>query len=138
MKSFVQLVQRQMKAKGISLRGVAKEASMDPSFFSKVLAGKRSPPSDERILKRLAGLLEIDPLQLIISTGMIPSELQGLMESEDFLHALRQGRVPQMASRPAPAPVRAAAAPVRERPAPARPQPAVFIPRSKELSEDLL
>ncbi len=89
MQSFAQLITVGMKEKSISLRAVAREINLDPSFFSKVLAGKRTPPSDEKTLTKLAGLLEIDPLRLIISTGMIPSQLKPILESEDFLQSVR-------------------------------------------------
>ncbi|OGR54370.1 MAG: hypothetical protein A3I11_01345 [Elusimicrobia bacterium RIFCSPLOWO2_02_FULL_39_32] len=85
MKKFVQLIEEKMKEKGISLRKVAKEIEVDPSFFSKVLSGKRTPPGDEKVLKKLALFLGLDPLELIISTGRIPEELRSFMESSEFL-----------------------------------------------------
>lgn len=90
MKRFTQLITQKMKEKGISLRKVAKEIELDPSFFSKVLAGKRTPPADEKVLKNLAYLLDIDPLELIISTGRIPEELQFFMESPEFLKIIEK------------------------------------------------
>ena len=97
MKSFVHLVNERMSGQSLSLRKVAKGAGLDPSFFSKVLAGKRSPPSDEKVLVKLAKCLGIDPMALVISTGLIPSELQPLMEKPEFLRSLygRAGFRPQ-------------------------------------------
>lgn len=88
MNSFVNLISSKISERRSSLRKVARGVGLDPSFLSKVLAGKRSPPSDEKILKRLAKFLEIDPTLLIISTGKIPSELQPLMEDPLFLKSL--------------------------------------------------
>src|SRR3989344_797625 len=88
MKSFVHLVNERMSGQSLSLRKVAKGAGLYPSFFSKVLAGKRSPPSDEKVLVKLAKCLGIDPMALVISTGLIPSELQPLMEKPEFLRSL--------------------------------------------------
>ncbi|MBI3013153.1 MAG: helix-turn-helix transcriptional regulator [Elusimicrobia bacterium] len=69
-KMFVRLVEEGMKKTGLSLRTVAREAGLDPSFLSKVLSLKRSPPSEEKCLKKLAEILEINPVLLSISTGM--------------------------------------------------------------------
>ena len=86
--SFVHLVTEGISRQGLSLRKLAAQIDLDPSFFSKVLAGKRSPPSDEKILRKLAKILDIDPLLLIVATGRIPSELQELMENPDFLNKI--------------------------------------------------
>lgn len=88
MTSFSNLVNAKIDTQKVSLRKVAKEAGLDPSFLSKVLSGKRSPPSDEKILRKVAKFLEINPVLLIVSTGRIPSELQGLMENPKFLESL--------------------------------------------------
>lgn len=123
MGSFIQIVNEGMKRKDISLRAVARELSLDPSFFSKVLAGKRTPPSDEKILNKLARLLEVDATRLIISTGLIPSELQPLFENQEFIDSVRE----QKPMRPIP--------PQRIRPVSA---PVPVPQRSHHLSEDLL
>lgn len=91
MRSFINLVTAKMRGQRISIRKVAREAGLDPSFFSKVLLGKRSPPSDEKVLRKLAKLLRMDPSLLIISTGTIPSELQPFMEKPEFLKQIRKG-----------------------------------------------
>ena len=96
-----------MNEQSLSLRKVARAAGLDPSFFSKVLSGKRSPPSNEKILIRLAHCLKMDPVLLIISTGTIPSQLQSAMENPDFLESVRDrarfrtAALPKGASRPA-------------------------------------
>lgn len=128
MTSFPELIESGMKQKNISLRAVAREIKLDPSFFSKVLAGKRTPPSDEATLNRLAALLGLDPLKLIISTGIIPSQIRPILESDEFLRSVR-GRKPFASDLvPAHAP-RAAQAYSRTD----------FVQRKRpELSEDLL
>ena len=118
MSSFVKRVAEGMERSGLSLRQVARDAELDPSFLSKVLAGKRTPPSDEKALRRLAKVIGIDPDLLIVSTGLIPSELQGVLEDSDLLKSLKDGKV---------RPVRPKAEPPLW---PAR--------RPPELSEDLL
>lgn len=98
MRSFVKLVNDKIKEQRLSIRKIAKEIGLDPSFFSKVLSGKRSPPTDDKILKKLAELLNIDPLLLIISTGTIPSELQSIMERPEFIQQIRKKQPLQMFS----------------------------------------
>ena len=134
-KTFVQMVNERMASRSLSLRKVAKDAGMDPSFFSKVLSGKRSPPSNEKILARLAKVLGMDPAVLIVSTGLIPSDLRSLMGKPETLKRLRspsggfsrQG-FQQGGKRPSPQP-------------PARgggKSPSFPVPKSPFLSEDLL
>lgn len=87
-KTFIDIVTGRMGSRALSLRRVAREVGLDPSFFSKVLSGKRSPPSDQKVLTRLAKCLEVDARTLIVSTGVIPSDLRPYMESPDFLRRL--------------------------------------------------
>lgn len=75
-KSFSRFIQGGLKSSSISLRKLCREAGTDPSFLSKVLRGKLPPPVDEKLLKRMAQALGLDPLTLIISTGRIPMELR--------------------------------------------------------------
>ncbi len=133
MKSFVHLVNQNIKNRNLSIRKLARELDLDASFFSKVLSGKRSPPRDEKTLRKLAGLLDLDPLLLIVSTGTIPSELQPIMEDENFLRSLKSGRPAVRTSAPAPSP---APAP-RQSAYKSRP-PENYISVKKEISEDLL
>lgn len=88
MDTFTKLVTEKMYQQRISIRKLAREAGLDPSFLSKVLTGKRSPPWDEKILKKLAKILGLDPVFLIVSTGRIPSELKPLMENPKVLESL--------------------------------------------------
>lgn len=88
MNTFAKLVSEKMEQQRISIRKLAKEAGLDPSFLSKVLTGKRSPPWDEKILKKIAKILGLDPLRLIVSCGRIPYELQPLMEKPEVIKSL--------------------------------------------------
>lgn len=91
MKSFVNLVAAKLNSQRLSIRKVAKDAGLDPSFLSKVLTGKRSPPTNEKLLRKLAKILGMDPMLLIISTGTIPTELQPLMEKPEFYKKILSG-----------------------------------------------
>lgn len=72
--AFARLVSEGMTLRGLGLRELCRRADLDPSFLSKVLAGKRNPPSEEEPLRRIALALELDPIELIVSAGRIPSE----------------------------------------------------------------
>jgi len=83
-----------LRARNLTLRGLCREAGLDPSFFSKVLAGKRSPPAEEAVLRRIAQVLQLDAVELIVSAGRIPAEWQALKESPRLVrevHALATG-----------------------------------------------
>ncbi len=100
-----------MTARGLSLRALCREAGLDPSFFSKVLAGKRSPPSEESALRRLAKALELDSAEVIVSAGRIPEEWGALWKDPAVFREVRR-LVGARPVRPAPLPpARVAAAP---------------------------
>ncbi len=117
-----------MAREGYTLRSFCRAVELDPSFFSKVLAGKRSPPSDEAVLRRIAAQLGLDGAELIVSAGRIPQEWSGLWTEPGLfalVHETACGRSPrrQPQARPAPA-------------APAAGAP--FSPRPPALADELL
>ncbi len=83
-----------MKAQHLGVREVARRARLDPSFFSKILAGKRSPPSDDRMLERLAVCLEMSPTALYVYAGRIPPACQAAFETPRSRAARGAGAVP--------------------------------------------
>lgn len=105
-----------MKAQRLGVREVARRARLDPSFFSKVLAGKRSPPSDDRMLERLAVCLEMSPTALYVYAGRIPPACQAAFESPRSLAALEAGARPEECLHPAQRPAASS-----KRPAPPEP-----------------
>ena len=133
--AFSRLVADAMARQGLGLRETCRRAELDPSFFSKVLAGKRNPPSEEDVLRRVAGALELDPVEVIVSAGLIPTDWGALWSDSELLRAVHAvatgGRLRRAPTGPAPA-----------RPAPrssrgARPEEAPVFP-SRGLSEELL
>ena len=117
-----------MRDKGLSLRAVCREARLDASFFSKVLSGKRSPPSEEPVLRKLAAVLGFDPIELIVSTGRIPSEWQPMFRDPAVLGTLARLAAP-------------GAAPPRVEPQPARANFAAAprqVAAARPFSDDLL
>lgn len=123
---FSRLVTEAMDRRGLGLRELCRLVDLDPSFFSKVLTGKRSPPADEAVLKRLAGALETDPVELVVSAGRIPSEWADSLSDPSALR--RVSALLGSAYRPAPKHV----------PTPAAPRAAIQKPVSKNFSEELL
>ena len=85
-----------MSAHGFTLRRFCREVAVDPSFFYKVLSGKRSPPAEESVLRRIAVVLELDAADLIVSAGRIPSEWHALWKDPALfqdMHSLATGTV---------------------------------------------
>ena len=120
---FSAFIQEGLERSSLSLREFCRRAGTDPSFMSKVLREKLPPPADEKLLKRMAKALGLDALTLIISTGMIPSEMRS--DPESIKRLLERGDV--QSHRPAAAPRRL----------PARAH-AVHIITPPQISEDLL
>jgi transcriptional regulator with XRE-family HTH domain len=124
---FAARVAAGLRGRGLTLRGLCREAGLDPSFFSKVLAGKRSPPSDEAMLRRIAEVLGLDAVELIVAAGRIPAEWSALWEDAGLfreVHELAGGR------RPGPIGV--------TRPPKSRPGASPELPPRERFSEELL
>ena len=69
-----------------SLRKVAAEAGINPSYLSQIENGKQAPPGEETIV-RLAGILEEDPDVLLAMAGKVSSELQAIIAKRPQLFA---------------------------------------------------
>ncbi|HVE13614.1 MAG TPA: helix-turn-helix transcriptional regulator [Elusimicrobiota bacterium] len=110
---FAAWVRERMRERGLGLRELCRAAKVDPSFLSKVLAGKRSPPWEEDVLRRMAGVLEVEAPRLIVLAGRVPSEWERLMRDAELFRSL-DGFVRGGVRAPAPA---REAAPVRRQPA---------------------
>jgi len=78
-----------MRKKGISLRTLAKGAGIDSSFLSKVLSGKRNPPTEDAVIAKIARILELDGDTLIIFAGRIPRRFQPNLDRDKILSAFR-------------------------------------------------
>jgi lambda repressor-like predicted transcriptional regulator len=87
---FASMVEAGMRRSGVSLRALCRDAELDPSFLSKVLAGKRSPPSEEGALRRVARALGIDPAELIVAAGRVPAEWRRLSEDRAVFQAVHK------------------------------------------------
>lgn len=137
--SFSRLVADAMARRGLGLRELCRRAGLDPSFVSKVLAGKRNPPSEEEPLRRVAEALGLDPVEVIVSAGRIPTDWGALWSDSELVRAMHA-----VATRSRTAPVRAERAAPAPRPGPApraalEEKPAIAMPLPKRgLSEELL
>lgn len=116
---FAERVSQAMRERGVTLRALCREVGLDASFFSKVLAGKRSPPVEEEVVRRIASSLALDPAELVVAAGRIPSEWRGVWADPSLfakMHTLASGKtvlaLPKREPASAPAPV---SAPVPER-----------------------
>ncbi|MDD5629935.1 MAG: helix-turn-helix transcriptional regulator [Elusimicrobia bacterium] len=126
---FAARVAAGLRGRGLTLRGLCREAGLDASFFSKVLAGKRSPPSDEALLRRIAELLGLDAVELIVSAGRIPAEWSALYDDGELFREVHLRAAAGKGARPpAIRPIGVA------RP----PKAASELPRREGLSEELL
>lgn len=103
---FSRLVTDAMARRGLGLRELCRQVKLDPSFLSKVLTGKRNPPAEEDVLRRMAAVLETDAVTLFVAAGRIPAEWMSLTNNPELLR-----RVDAIASsrstRQAPAPSKA-------------------------------
>ena len=95
---FARLIADAMSRRGLSLRELCRRSELDPSFLSKVLAGKRNPPSDEKVLRRVSGALQLDPIEVIVSAGLIPADWGALWSDAGLVravHAVATGSRPE-------------------------------------------
>jgi len=133
--TFSRRVSEGMRKSGLTLRSFCREVGVDPSFFSKVLSGKRSPPSEEEVLRRIAGRLSLDAAELIVSAGRIPAEWRAVLQDPDLFRdmnslAVGLGPRPRLAASPTPK---------AKLPSPkAEPRHAIVPAPRQEMSEELL
>ena len=74
------------KDRRFSLRQVAKQIRVEPSFLSKVERGEQPPPSEAKIVA-LAKLLDEDPDMLLAMAGKVSSDLQAIIRKRPKLFA---------------------------------------------------
>ncbi len=76
---FARLVGEAMEVQGLSIRRLALEAGLSPSFLSRVLSGRRKLPGDSTLL-RLAEVLGVRPPErLLVEAGRIQTGKQETM-----------------------------------------------------------
>lgn len=125
---FSRLVTDAMTRRGLGLRELCRQARLDPSFLSKVLTGKRNPPAEEEVLRRMAAVLETDAVKLFVAAGRIPSEWRNLTTNSDLLRRVDEIASSGVSRRPAPVSLKA--------PSPRSSTPLPYA--SKPFNEELL
>lgn len=139
---FAEMVRRRMEARGLGLREFCRGVELDPSFFSKVLAGKRSPPSEDAVLRRIARYLELDACEVIVAAGRIPREWDRLWRDRPLLETVHRLCQPDPKGPESPfgrgsaAPPRGAVAPPAK--APERRSRTPSLPVPKTFGDELL
>ena len=88
-----------------------------------MLTGKRNPPAEEDVLRRMAIALQTDAVELFVAAGRIPAEWSNLNSNPELLR-----RVDQMASSRVAAPRVLHASPAR----------AAVVSPKKPFNEELL
>jgi len=128
--AFSRLVTDAMARRGLGLRELCRRAKLDPSFLSKVLAGKRNPPAEEDVLRRMAAALETDAVELFVAAGRIPSEWKNLTTNTELLRRVDAMMHSGLSRKPNPLPFKSVPSPRSSTPSP--------FYSSKPLDEELL
>ncbi|MCD6311739.1 MAG: helix-turn-helix transcriptional regulator [Elusimicrobia bacterium] len=96
-KNFAEVIKKAITESGLSLRAFAKQCSIDSSYLSKVLKGKRNPPAEEAAIAKIAEFIGMPTERLMFICGRIPSRLQKIFLREDIFEILEE--LPQEKSR---------------------------------------
>jgi len=85
---FIRQRREEMRSEdpGYSLRRVAANVGIEPSYLSKIERGEQPPPSEETILA-LSKELDEDPDVLLALAGKVSKELQGIIRKRPKLFA---------------------------------------------------
>lgn len=87
-KEFVKKIVDKIKEKGLTLKEVAKYSGIDVSYLSRILTGKRNPPYDENVIRKIAKILGIDEDELVFSAGKIPKKYQQYFSSKEDIEKI--------------------------------------------------
>lgn len=89
-KKFGMRVRQLRKQAGISQREAAQKVGIDFTYLSKIESGIMPPPSEKVIIK-LAKVLDADKDELITLAGKVPSDLSQILKNKEILQFLRSG-----------------------------------------------
>ena len=79
------------KEAGMSQREVAQKVGVDFTYLSKIESGVMSPPS-EKVITKLARVLDANRDELITLAGKVPSDLALILKDKEDLQFLRSGK----------------------------------------------
>lgn len=72
---------------------MSRQIGLDASYLSKVLKGKRNPPNNEKKLKYMARLLNLETDLLFLSVGRIPKKYLSKKRIEQLLMFFRELKI---------------------------------------------
>jgi len=72
-------------------REVADEVDIDFTYLSKIESGSMPPPS-EKVISKLAKVLNADSDELITLAGKVPSDLSNILRDKEIVQLLRSIR----------------------------------------------
>lgn len=84
------------KKTGMSQREVAGKVGIDFTYLSKIESGVMSPPS-EKVITKLAKVLDADRDELITLAGKVPSDLSRILKDKEIVQILRSGNRDKLA-----------------------------------------
>ncbi len=90
-KHFNSEVKKGLTDIGMSMRELARKSGLDISFLSKILSGKRNPPSKEKDIRNIASALGIKEEKLIFAAGRIPRKLIPAFKDPEIIDLLLSG-----------------------------------------------
>ncbi|KAA0271019.1 MAG: helix-turn-helix domain-containing protein [Chloroflexi bacterium] len=85
--TFSGAVKKAMQEKRYNARQLALAIDVDPSYLTRLLKGERTSPSKEIVLK-IAGLLQLNPDELLWLAGIVPPRLRSMPNTEEVLQAI--------------------------------------------------
>lgn len=72
---LARMIQKRLDQLEMSKSQLAREAGLSQGYVSKLVAGTETPPS-EQMVHILAGILELDPDEMMFAARMIPRDLE--------------------------------------------------------------
>ena len=111
---FSKLIVDAMERRGLGLRELCRKVYLDASFLSKVLSGKRNPPVEEDVLRRLAVALDVNPVELFVAAGRLPSEWKAIMKDPELLRRVDAMATSAVPRRPIPLPLKSVSVSVQK------------------------
>lgn len=73
---------------GMTQSGLASKVNIDSTYLSKMESGVKSPPS-QKVVLRLAGVLNVGKDELLTLAGKIPSDIAEMLKNQEALQFLR-------------------------------------------------
>jgi HTH-type transcriptional regulator, competence development regulator len=83
---FGALIRRERKARGLSLRDMAKKIKVSPTFLSKVETEDWKPGEEK--LRKIAEVIGCDPDDLLARAGRVPTELSEIIKQSPHRHQM--------------------------------------------------